>query len=131
MPNYGVAQAGPNSTPAQNLTVVSPGDTFTLFNAESPAPPQASVVFVRGLGPTLQPAGMVFHIEFAASPTASVEILGSHKAPAANFTLADWNVLYTSTNKQTDLYADLGEFTYYCVYVVSESAGYPLTVIVR
>lgn len=108
-----------------------PGDALTLFNNETVAALQASLVMARAMGPVGADQGVTFFIEFGAVPTDSLQILGSNKLPAAVFALADWYVLYTSTNKQTDYYTDTGRFGYYCAYLASQSAGGKLTVIAQ
>ena len=40
MPNYGTPQSG-------GLTALAPGESMYLFNAETPAAPQASIPFAR------------------------------------------------------------------------------------
>jgi len=122
--NYGAA------LPGGSLTAIQPGDGLYLWNAETPAAPQASIVLVRALGPTGE-AGITFSINFAAAPTDSLQILGSNKPPAAAFTLTDWESLYTSSNKQNDSYTDTARFEYYCAYLASQSAGGALTVIAQ
>lgn len=126
MPNYGVAQSGSNVVSGLNLVVLNPGDQFFLFNAESLTAPQASVAFNRGPGPTLEPAGIVFTIKFAAAPTDSLVIQGSNTDVDG-----DYQTLFTSTNKQFDYYADIGEFAYYRAKLVSQSAGGAVTVIAQ
>lgn len=124
MPSYGTPQAG-------GLTAVYPGDALTLFAGETPTAPQASVVFARGMSPSGDDAGITFQSGFADNPTAVLEVLGSNIAPAADFALLDWAVLYTSTDKQTDSYTDTNRFAYYCVYLPSQSAGGAITVAVQ
>jgi hypothetical protein len=128
MPNYGIPQSGSQLPPNQglNLAVINPGDSIVLFNAESPAAPQPSVAFARGVGPMNIPAGIVFTISFAAAPTDSLVIQGSNQDIDSQY-----QTLYTSTNKQTDFYADLGEFLFYRAKLVSQSAGGAVTVIAQ
>ena len=123
MPSYGLPQAG-------GITALYPGDSLTLFGAETPSAPQASIVFARGMSPSGD-AGTTFQSGFASSPTATLEVLGSNIAPAADFTLGDWAVLYTSTDKPADSYTDLNRFAYYCVYLATQSAGGAVTVAVQ
>ncbi len=82
-------------------------------------------------GPAGTDAGATFFIEFASSPTDSLQILGTNKTPAAAFALADWESLYTSSNKQTDAYTDTGRYAYYCAYLASQSGGGAVTVTVQ
>ena len=128
MPNYGVAQAGSQLPPNQglNLSVINPGESIYLFNAESPAAPQASVAFCRGVGPMETPAGLVFTIKFATAPTDSLVIQGSNTDLDG-----DYQTLFTSTNKQYDYYADIGEFLFYRAKLVSQSGGGAVTVLVQ
>lgn len=121
MPNYGVAQAGSQAPPNQglNLTVLNPGDAMYLFNAETPTAPQASVAFCRGVGPMEIPAGLVFTIKISgANPTDTVLIQGSNTDLDA-----DYQTVFTSTNKQFDYYADIGEFSFYRAKLNSGTSG--------
>lgn len=122
MPNYGVVQAG------GVLTAIQPGDSIALFNAESPAaPPQASVAFCTGYSPGGgAPAPILFTIDFAAAPTDSLVIQGANQDIDANY-----QTLYTSTNRQHDFYADAGGFAFYRAKLVSQSAGGAVTVIAK
>lgn len=115
MPNYNAAQ------PGGSLTSVPPGTPFTLFNAESPAAPQASIAFARAYSPNGSPAGMVFHVQAA---TGTVNIQGSNVD-----TDAAYQTLHTTTNLANDFYADLGEFAFYRAQL-SAGAG-PITVLVH
>ena len=124
MPDYGAAQSG-------GLTVLYPGDAMELFASESPDAPQASMVFARGQSAVETDAGSTFQTEFASSPTSVVEILGSNQMPGLDFTLADWAVLYTSTDKISDSYTDTGRWAYYCAYLASQSGGGAVTVLVQ
>lgn len=130
MPNYGDVTSGIGATNA-SPTAIQPGDSVALFNSETVAAGQASMVIARAMGRTDDDAGITFFIEFAASPTDSLQILGSNKPPAAAFTVADWYALYTSTNKQTDYYTDTGRFAYYCALVATQSGGGKVTVIAQ
>ena len=127
MPNYGDLPVGVGTTVA-GPTACIPGDSLALFNNETVTAAQASIVMARAKGPGDDDAGTTFFIEFAAAPTDSLEILGSNKVPAAVFNLADWYVLFTSTNKQQDYYTDTGRFAYYCAYLASQAAGGKVTV---
>ena len=129
MPAFAVAQSGGLTPPSLNIAALYPGDgLYFLFNAESPAAPQASVVIERGSGATMSDQGITFFIEFAAAPTSSVQILGANNPNLQAFNLVDWQSLYTSANKQTDAYTDTARFRFYCVYVASQSAGGTITV---
>lgn len=128
MPPYGIPQAG------GQLTSVIPGTTLKLFNAESITPAQASIAFSRGYAPGGSGGfPITFQIEFAAVPTAVTQILATnvYQYPGKVFNLAEWTVVYTSTNLQTDAYTDAGASMFYCAYVVSQSAGGVITVIVN
>ena len=134
MPNSGDLPVGVGTAVA-GPTACIPGDSLALFNNETvAATPQASIVMARAMSPVGSDQGTTFFIEFAAPPTDSLEILGSNNAPVANaagvyiFNLADWYVLFTSTNKQQDYYTDTGRFAYYCAYLASQSAGGKVTV---
>lgn len=130
MPAYGDLPSGVGATTV-GPTALSPGDSLALFNNETVTALEASIIANRALSPSGSDQGVTFFIEFAAAPTDSLQILGSNKAPAAVFALADWASLYTSTNKQTDSYADTARFAYYCAYLASQSAGGKLTVIAQ
>src|ERR1035441_7206272 len=73
-----------------NLTALSPGDRMLLFDGtETPVTGMTSLAFVRAPSPGEQlPAQMVFTIDFAAAPTATVIIQGaSADVPARYQTL--------------------------------------------
>ena len=123
MPAYG-------SLPGGIGTAVQAGDSLPMFNNDTLGVPKTSIVLARALSPYPSSA-LSFSINFAAAPTASVQILGSNKVPASTFTLTDWSSLYTSSNKQSDSFTDPNNFTYYCVYVPSQSAGGALTVVAQ
>jgi hypothetical protein len=130
MPLFGAAQSGPNAASGLNIAALYPSEgPYYLFNAESPAQvPQASVVIERGKSGT-DDAGISFQIEYEAAPTAVVQILGSNDPNVLGaFNLAQWVVLFTSTNQQSDGYTDTARWRYYCAYVLSEAAGFPVTV---
>lgn len=128
MPLYGVAQAGGNQTsPGLNLTDVSPGDTFILFNAETLTAPQASVAFNRGFGPGMSDQGTTFQIKFAATPvTGTLAIQGSNVDIDGSY-----ETLYTSTNVQYDSYTDTGRWRFYRAKLLTQSAGGAVTVIAQ
>lgn len=128
MPLYGVNQSGFNPAPNQglNLTAVQPGDSFTLFNAETVTAPQASVAFSRAAGPANSDGGTTFSISFASAPTAVVQI------QAANQDLdSEYVTVYTSSNTQHDAYTDVGRSAFYRARVLSQSAGGAITVIAQ
>lgn len=124
MPNYGVAQAGSNDPPNQglNLTELIPGDKFTLFNAESPTAPQASVAFNRGpaVG-TITPSPLVFTI---AAASGTVDIQASNQDVDATYQSQN-----TSTSLAHDSYSDQGIFAYYRAKLTAGTG--PVTVIVQ
>lgn len=127
---FGAFQSGPNAASGLNIAALYPNEgPYNLFNAESPANlPQASVVVERGKSGT-DDAGISFQIEYKTAPTAVIQILGSNDPNAlAAFNLAQWVVLFTSTNQQSDGYTDTSRWRYYCAYLISESAGLPVTV---
>lgn len=132
MPSFGVAQSGGNANPSLNIAAVFPGDQYYLFNAEAPAPPQASVVIERGKSPSGADSGITFLIEFSTAPTDSLQILGSNDPTALNaFNINQWQSLYTSSNKQVDAYTDTGRYRYYCAYLASLTPGPTVTVIAQ
>ena len=130
MPNYGDLPSGVGGT-LQGPTACQPGDTLALFNSETVTAPQASIVLGRAMGPVGNDAGVTFFMEFVSAPTSSLQILGTNKTPALVFNLADWYALWTSTNKQQDYYTDTGQFSYYCAYLASQSAGGKVSVIAQ
>jgi hypothetical protein len=124
MPNYGIPQAG------GTLTALQPGDKLTLFNAESPAPPQASVAFARGMGMMSADGGSTFHASFATPPTAAVvNIQAANQDIDADYT----NVgTLTFTGPQTDqAYTDVGRSAFYRAQLASQSGGGAITVTVQ
>lgn len=130
MPAYGDLPTGVGATTA-GPTALASGDNLALFNNETVAALEASIVVAPMTSPSGADASITFVSQFAAAPTASLQILGTNKTPAAVFTLADWYALWTSTNKQQDYYTDTGRFAYYCAYVASQSAGGKLTLIAQ
>lgn len=120
MPNYGIPQAG------GTLTALQPGDALALFNAESPAAPQASIAFERAMGPGGVDGGTTFSVVFAAAPTDSLVIQGSNADVEAQY-----QTLFTSTNKQFDLYTDTGRWAFYRAKLVTQSAGGAVTVVAQ
>jgi hypothetical protein len=120
MPNYGVAQVG------GTVTAVYPGDTYVLFNAETPTAPQASVAFNRAPSGWESPGGIIFTISFAnTTPTARVDIEGSNVDSDAQY-----QSLAQIINLQNGYYSDAGTFAYYRAKLVSGSGG-ALTVIAQ
>lgn len=120
MPNYGVAQVG------GTVAAVAPGDQYFLWNAETPTAPQASVAFARQMGPGQTDAGITFTISFASAPTDSLVIQGSNVDSDAQY-----QSLYTSTNKQLDAYTDTGRWAFYRAKLVTQSAGGAVTIIAQ
>ena len=117
MPAYGTPQ------PGGGATALSPGDAMRLFDAEILVAPQASIPFLRALSGD---SGTTFTIGFAAAPTAVVAIQG------ANVDLeAQYQTLFTSTDKQTDSYTNTERWRYYRARLVSQAAGGALTVIAQ
>lgn len=120
MPNYGTPQAG------GTLTELKPGDSLYLFNAETPAAPQASIAFARGTSPSGDDGGVTFQILFAEAPTAELEIQASDVD-----TDADYITLTTLTNIQQGSYTDTQRFAFYRAKLVSQSAGGAVTVLAQ
>jgi hypothetical protein len=121
MPNYGIPQVG------GVLASVLPGDTYTLFNAETPTAPQSSVAFARGYTPgTGASAPILFTVSFAnASPTAQVDIMASNVDADSQY-----QVVNSVVNSQLGFYQDAGNFAYYRARLTSGSGG-ALTVIAK
>lgn len=120
MPLYGVAQAG------GVLTCLIPGDSMTLFAAETLTAPQASVAFNRGESPSGNDQGCTFQILFATAPTSTLAIQGSNLDVDA-----DYVTLFTSTSKQQDGYTDTGRWAFYRAKLLTQSAGGAVTVNVQ
>jgi len=98
-----------------------------MFNgSETPGANTRSIAIARATGGGLNPAPMVFTIDFATAPTAVVQICAANQDVAA-----DYQVLYTSTNTQHDYYSDQGIFEFYTVNLSTYSAGGMPTVIVQ
>src|SRR5690242_19474504 len=117
MPNYGTPQSG-------GLTALAPGESMYLFNAETPAAPQASIPFARAISASQDDAGTTFQIIFDAAPTAVVDI------QCSNVDIdADYITVYTSTDTQFDAYTDIGRSAFYRAKLVS--GGGTLTVIAQ
>jgi hypothetical protein len=108
------------------------GDSIQLFSSTDTlaAGNQSIVVCVVQAGPGVRGI-REFTMNFASSPTAVVEILGSNIAPTASGPDPAGFVLYTSTNTQADHYEDGTAFTFYWAKLVSQSGGGALTVIMQ
>lgn len=120
MPVYGVPQSG------GVLACISPGESITLFNAETLTAPQASVAFNRGNSPSLSDQGTTFQILFATAPTSTLAIQGSNVDVDAAYV-----TLFTSTSKQQDSYTDTQRFAFYRAKLLTQSAGGAVTVIAQ
>ena len=109
-------------TPAQmaglNLTTLMPGESIKLFDGtEAAGASVKSVAIARSRG-VAGYAPVTFSIDFPSSPTDSLLIQG------ANFDVeGDYQTLYTSTNKQHDVYTDTGAWLFYRATLSSYSAG--------
>lgn len=128
MPLYATPQAG------GVLTSIVPGSDMALFDAESPNAPQASIAFSRGYAPGGSGGfPITFQIGFADDPTAVTNILATNvfQYPGKAFNLAEWFVVYTSTDLQNDEQTDVGMSMFYCAYLVSQSGGGAITVTVN
>ncbi|MGH9345058.1 MAG: hypothetical protein ACRD19_15020 [Terriglobia bacterium] len=122
MPNYGTPQAG------ATLTELKPGDSLVLFDAETPAAPEASIAFARGTSPSGDDAGTTFTISFAAAATAVVDVQGSNVDVAAGYEDL------TGTGGLTTFpaaYTDTARFAFYRVNLRSQSAGGAITAIAQ
>ena len=120
MPLYGVAQAG------GVCTQICAGDQVALFaSTDTVTAPQASIAICRGRNASQTNYAITFQILYGSSPTAVMEILATNVSqyPGKTFNLAEWTVVYTSTNVQTDSYTDIGASEFYCAYLVSQSGG--------
>ena len=140
MPAYGAPQAGSSATiafssggapvytptPGKNLTCVSPGDFYKLFDAEVVAAGTTSVAFSRGHSPSMDDAGMTFQMSWASAPTAVIEIQGSNIDSDAFY-----ETLWSSSNTQFDNYTDTARWAFYRAKVISYSAGGAVTVTVQ
>lgn len=110
---------------------VAPGDLVNLFSTADTlvANSVSQVIFPCDSGPVGRSA-ITFQIQFAAAPTAVVEIFGSNYPPTQGQGGAPQNgvLLYTSTNKQSDNYTDNVAFNCYWAQLISQSAGGALSV---
>ena len=139
MPNYGVAQAGsipgtPTTVAGQtagqpggfNVVSLVPGDSYLLFNAESPTPAQRSIAFSMGYNPGGGGTPPVlFQATWATTPTAVVTIYGSNTDVAADY------ISLGTINSQGGYYGDAGGFAFYCAELTSQSGGGAVTVKVK
>lgn len=102
MPVYGISQAGSNADATKNLTSLSPGDKFTLFDGtETPVSGLRSVAFSRGCNP----GGGTAPTSFTASGMASdmrIDITSANDNVAADYVVqitlapdANGNASYT------------------------------------
>lgn len=117
MPLYGSPQ-GP--------VAAIPGDTVVLFNAETLTAPSNSIALNRATGPGGYPAGIVFTVHFASSPTAVLTIQGSNQD-----TDSWYQTLWTNAGTQNDYYADQGNFAFYRAHLESQSGGGAVTVVAQ
>lgn len=118
MPLYTDTTKGP--------VAAQPGDTITLFNAETLTAPTSSIALNRATGPGNKPSGIVFTIRYASAPTGVMTI------QAANDNVeAQYQDIWTWTSTQNDWYADAGNFAWYRAHLVSQSAGGAVTVVAQ
>lgn len=104
------------------------GEQIFLWNAESPAAAANSIVITRGMGYD-NANGILFQLDFASSPTASVTILGSNFTPPASGPI---NGITLATLTTIDsAYQDTNSYAFYWANIVSVSAGEPLTLIAQ
>ena len=128
MPNYGIPQAGSFPNPANNLTALLPGDSFVLFNAESPSAGQASVAFNRAPGyGDERPAGIVFTASWAVTNAGNtMQIQGANVDVDAEY---NKNILQTIAGN--GFYSDQGNFAFYRAKLTAYVSGAPVTVIAQ
>ena len=118
---YGAAQSG------GGLQSVSPGERIVLFDGtETPVANITSLAFARAPGPTQVPAGIMFTTHFGAAPTAAVLVQASNVDADAQY-----QTVFTSTNRQNDLYQDAGTFAFYRVQLSAYVSGGMPTVIAQ
>ena len=129
MPLYGINQAGANTAGAShNLTSVSPGDSYTLFNGtETVSTGTASVAYSRGNSPSMNDAGQTFYLSGCANGT-TVDIQTSNQDVAGT---------YFSVNTMTPnaagnaAYTDIGRAQFVRAYIKAFVSGDTPVVIVQ
>jgi hypothetical protein len=117
MPKYG-ALSSDASAANQPACALYPGDSLTLFNAETPGAGVASIAFCRAEGASQNDAGTTFQIDAA---TVGVEIQGANQDLDA-----EYRTVFTSTIAK-DNYTDTTRWAFYRAV----SAGGVTTVIAQ
>ncbi len=117
MPLFTTPQAG------NVRTAVYPGDKYTLFDGtESPSAGLKSVAFNRAPG-NGQSNGMVFAINFASAPTATVQIQASNDDTDANYITISTVTFPLTPAVNGSWFADYSEFKFYRAVLSAYSAG--------
>ena len=121
MPLFSTPQAG------NVRTAVYPGDKYVLFDGtETPSVGLKSVAFNRAPGNMQSGNGMVFTVDFASAPTATVQIQGANTDAEANYQIL------STISTQHGYYADLGLFCFYrCVLSAYGAGGQPIVTVQR
>ena len=110
-------------------TQVAQGDTIPLFSAETVvAAENSTVIAVLSSSPSGRRV-ITFTINWAAVPTAVIEIFGSNNYPSSAGPDPAGFLLYTSTNKQNDNFTDSTGFVFYWAQCVSITGSTLCTVI--
>lgn len=118
MPAYGTPQVGGNLP-----TAVSPGDSFTFFNAETPAAGTASIPMARASSPSGDDSGTTFQAIFPGG--GSVQIQASNVDQDAAYVNVG-----TAIAASGGFYTDINRFAFYRAQAVSLTSG-TLTVIAQ
>ena len=97
---------------------IYPGQQYALFDGtETPGAGVKSVVFRPSQNNGILPSGMVFTVDFALAPTATVQVQGANTDIDANYQIL------STISTQHGYYSDLGEFAFYRAVLSTYSAG--------
>lgn len=106
---------------------VGPGSNLLMFTAADVlVAPATSRVYAPLAAAGVKSPSINFNAQYAAAPTAVVQIYGSN-VPPTSAGPQNGTLLWTSTNKQTDTYIDTTGYAFYWAVLLSQSAGGALT----
>ena len=114
------------NTASPTTTALSIGDTFSLFNGDTVASNNNSLVVAIAVSGPIARGISTWQVNWAVAPTANVLIYGSNTPPTAAGP-QNGQLLYTLTT-QSASQADNSTFAFYWSQVTAYSAGGVLTV---
>jgi hypothetical protein len=110
------------------VPALSPGDSFTAFNAETVTAPQASAAVAMAYKEGAGVPQVAVSIQFASAPTAVVEIQTSNTDVDADYVTVSGS---GSTNTSPDILQLPIAAAFVRAYVASQSQGGAVTVEIR